>query len=279
MKIKYSWIPFVVAFLTLIPLNVCRLFTENKESQNLILGLSLDVWYLTLLLVFSLIIIFFVVFSKDSNQSVFSTSTVSDQMLTFIPSIAIFCHTFRNVLMVIYFPLPKETADKILFFVEIIFGLLVAVVFGAISVGCTVKNEFLKKFSLIYILPTVWSGIRLFELFADYKGKAFYNIDMLDLLALGMFTLFFFYQATVFAEIKSKNNKKKLFIFGMLSIIFAFTYYIGNFVEKIMNNEFEALLLFPGFVDLILGIYVLTYLFKGTINRSELEEVYEAEER
>ena len=85
-------------------------------------------------------------------------------------------------------------------------------------------------------MTTLWGCARLVITFLGYTNIASDSSSMFDMVGIIFALLFLFTQAKLFANVDSKNTSKRLFMLGMLAVVFIGVFNIPELVQYIIGT-------------------------------------------
>ncbi len=264
MKLKYTWIPFVVSLLLLIPVRVYQV-TVGKGNA---FGTSLmeeNVFYLlfSLLCVFVLLFITMSLLCKNVPETVKFQKNILSGIFATVLGIVMAYEGINELYLLFISIIEQKNAIKtiILSATTILASFVFLILAFCQFYG---KNIFLKV-PVMALVPTVWAAIRLILIFMYNTSIASTAADMLDVLAVVFLLLFLFTQARMLAGMDGKNIPKRLFAFGMSAVLLILLYDVPILSLKAVgvSNSVSGYGTFC-MIDLLLAAYIVISLIEIT---------------
>lgn len=270
MKLKYTWIPFIFAFLFFVPLKLYVVITGTYPSLGSFSYSYLEMMSNILTALFVLMIIIMCLVTKNAPSNMDFKKNIFAGVLSAISGIIIICSGIFAAINVYNEFDAKTLALSILSIVSgIIFFLMAFTHF-------TSKNLF-KKAPLLILFPVFWCGLRIFMLFIDYTSIVSTHINASYMLALMFLFVFLFMQSRAFVHVDFKSIVKKMIIFGMPSIILLGSYAFCDIISLTSSNKFAFDYTFMLIVaDAVLAFYVLSVLLEVTMLNNDENEHYKS---
>lgn len=253
MKLKYSWIIFILSLLFLVPAKIY--ITSN--TGDFIIGHTANhppqlAFVCAALALPIIIIILQLIFGNTS-----STINVEKN---------IFCGIFAGIsgiLMILssIFDFVNNLGkfDLKSFFLTLTL-LLSGIVFLIFANLHITGNNFFIKTPLLSLLPTIWAGTRLVFLFLKHSVVVEGTVDMFDIFSSIFLMLFFFTQSKLLSSINGKKLVSKLFAYGLSSVIMLLLYNIPALLNMNSNKDFSIMYI----TDIALSIYIVSLLISLT---------------
>ena len=264
MKLKYTWIPFIVSLLLLIPVRVYQVavgkgnvFATSLTEEN--------AFYLlfSLLCVFVLLFITMSLLCKNVPQTVKFQKNILSGIFATALGIVMAYEGINELYLLFISVIEQKNAVKTIILSSA--TILASFVF-LILAFCQFygKNIFLKA-PVMALIPTVWAAIRLILIFMYHTSIASTATDMLDVLAVVFLLLFLFIQARMLAGMDGKNIPKRLFAFGMPAVLLILLYNVPILSLKAVgaSNSVSGYGAFC-IIDLLLAVYIVISLIEIT---------------
>lgn len=294
MKQKYIWITFFLSILVLVPFRIYQIVVLG-QSAGRIFGIgSSDVGILSVFVVFVLLLITMIKFSKDSNVGVSLKKSMLTGIFGIVSGIMILVSSLTQLMDTI--PLLNENKSQIsslsganlgrqketLEFLKsqisaqnftiarCIIGILACVglfVFGLSSIKG--KNK-LDKYRLSSILPSIWAIAVVIENFTARSNLVLEHVDLFDIISFVSMMLFFYAQAKFFADFNDATLNKKLFLFGFIAVTSMLTYNISNIVNLFSLGNVTLTKVCQYASGILIAIYIVLFLF--SVRDSRLPE-------
>ena len=265
MKLKYTWIPFIFAFLFFVPLRLYVVITESYPSIGSFSYSYLEMMSNILAALFVLMIIIMCLITKNAPSNMDFKKNIFAGVLAVLSGIMLIC---SGVLAAIDVYDEFDSKTLALSILSIISGIIF---FLMAFTHFTSKNLF-KKAPLLILFPVFWCGLRIFMLFIDYTAIVSTHINASYMLALMFLFVFLFMQSRAFVHVDFKSIVKKMIIFGMPSIILLGSYASSDIITLTSSNKFAfdytSMLIVT---DAVLAFYVLSILLEVTMLKNDDE--------
>ena len=249
MKLKYSWIVFILSLILLIPVKVYSAVTGNDFIIGNISSSTSSSIFITVTIILVLAIIIMCLISKNVLSSINLPKNIFCGVMSLLAGIAMIISGIFDFIYLIY------NMDIKVFFSAITI-ILSGIAFIFISnIHFKGKNIFISM-PLLALLPTIWACARLTILFLYKSSVVSGQIDMFDIISSVFLILFFFAQAKIMAYIQDKKLIQKLFAFGMSSVLMLLLYNLPKIFT--ITSIFDFSVMYA--VDIFLVLYIISLL-------------------
>ena len=127
----------------------------------------------------------------------------------------------------------------------------------------------LKTAPVIALFPTVYFALRLVDKFLAYTKEAVASAEMYDLLYLVLLIIFFYYCASIFGGMPTKNAVKCCFIFGMPAFVMISAWCIKMFYPIFTGvAPFELRTYISELQALSLALFIISFLIEISLKPS-----------
>ena len=162
---------------------------------------------------------------------------------------------------------------------DIILTLLCAIVFVVLGLNHFVGNGGVKGLSVFYLVPALWSALRLVECFLSFTTVSIAVTDVSPLVCYVFATLFLFNYATIVALMKGKGPVRASFIYGMPAAIMLVSYGAYSLVSTLyFGSTFNIFNQLPYFEMTLLGLYILAFIIEISLFVKRKDEIEIVEE-
>ncbi len=270
MKLKYTWIPFI---LELIIITVFRLY------QFITIGdVSVRVQWDNIELVSAftssiavLIIIIMTYLSKDAPKFFILQEDKITGTVGCLAGVMVMCHSVSDFLSFLL------SSKELMRLFSGVFGLAAGLVFIIMGI-CNIKGkDYFEKYRLLTLVPTLWALMSLLNTFFKYNSIPTTATNVINVLDEIFLVFFLFYQARMFANLFDEATFKKLFYCGFSAVIFMTLNAFGQFLTIMNSGATISLVDFIYIVaEIIIAVYALCFIF-GIKLEQEVDILYEDE--
>ncbi len=164
---------------------------------------------------------------------------------------------------------------------DIVLTLLCAIVFVVLGLNHFVGNGGVKGLAVFYLVPALWSVLRLVKCFMQFTTVSIAVTDVTILACYIFATLFLFNYAMIIALMKGKAPVKTAFIYGFPAVIVLISYAVYELASKYMYysasfNIFDNL---ESVELLLLGLYVFAFVVEMSVHVRRKEEIEFVEDK
>lgn len=250
MKKKYLSIPLIVSILTILGSRVYQFI--NPQAPFI---LEIICFFIAIAAFISVFVINRL--TKDFFNEIDIKKDIIISSIAVIPAVFIIIDSFVRLINYI-----NVYRDIMQLFIGI-FGILTGITFLLISLSFYKGENYFNKRQIIALFSPIWCALRLLQLFFIYNSVSNDPWEMLDEIAVIFLLLFLLKQSKVFATLEGNEKIKGLFLWGIPSILFIFSYTSLEILKYITSLKvFEISYFLTILTDLILGIYIVVLLFK-----------------
>lgn len=267
MKLKYTWIPFIFAFLFFVPLRLYVVVTGTYPSIGSFSYSYLEAVSSILTALFVLMIIIMCVMAKNAPSNINFEKNIIAGVLSFVSGIIIICSGISSFISAFNNFDSKVLALSIL-------SMMSGAVFLLMGYTHYTSNNIFKRAPLLILIPVLWCGLRIFMLFIDYTSVVSTQIDASYMLALMSLFVFLYMQSRAFVHVDYKSIVKKMIIFGMPCIVLMSSYTLTDIVSILASDKFTFDYTFMLVIaDVVLACYIFSVLTEITM-RDDNDNVY-----
>ena len=147
--------------------------------------------------------------------------------------------------------------NVIMAFVGVAAGVVLLIQAISFALG---KNLF-TKIPAAAIIPPLWFCINLITLFTNYVNVTYMTENMMDMFSLIFATLFLLYQGKMLANFSTVKAGKRIYAYGLPTILFGFVSALPSFVLQALNYPHtSSLKLTLNIVLFLVAVYALVFL-------------------
>ena len=262
MKLKYTWIPFLLSIIMVIPFRIYQLSLSSGKifsfdvNDNTIIGI-----FIYTVMFFSIIIICMSLFSKELQFDIKIEKNVLVSISLFLvgaSAIAESLESFKEAFS------GAQGNNMFGLLVLCILSAIASVVFFVLATGYFTGRDLFDKFPIMLIMPVVWLLYRLMISFIDARTVANNSVEMMGIITNAFLTLFVLYNAKMYIIDKNGAVVKKLFAFGLPSVAFALCYGIPNIYKVLFLDRGDTGLVLSSVTYIVMSIYIILLLLDVT---------------
>lgn len=158
--------------------------------------------------------------------------------------------------------------------IDVLLTVCCAVVFVVLGLNHFVGNGGVKGLAVFYLIPAVWSALRLVICFMDFTTISIKVADVTNLVAYIFLTLFLFNYAMVVALMKGKSPVKSTFIYGMPATVMLIAYGFFSLATAITSDaQFELFDNLQGVQAVLMGLYIFAFVYELTADVKSKDEI------
>lgn len=258
MKLKYMWITFAVFLLVTVPFRIYQTlalidpqtnFYAKGSEFTLGLLLGLLALYIVLLLVMS---------ARHKGMDRHSVhKNIPAGVFALIAGGLLLTESASQFISV------SSTDKKAEAVILGIASVLAAITFFIMAITSFVGTNLFVRMPLVALLTTLWGCARLVITFLGYTNIASDSSSMFDMIGIMFALMFLFTQSKLFAGVQTGKTTKRLFLLGLLAVVFICVFNIPELIQHILGTRsltFSALL--PRLIDLSLACYIFCILLE-----------------
>lgn len=214
MKVKLSWIPFIIFTPVLVGLALYTSIFPDAEQLFMGFGVSILPYAIAgvTIVMFLFCLLFKAIDRKTADYYVIKRN-IPAGLFGLITAATIAAEGGISLLQ------AKSTGELSAYaVVYVAFTLLSALAIVIMSLMHLTRTTSSKGLSVYLLMPAIWSAIKLVNVFVNNAEISLANTDVLQLLTLIAVTLYFFFYAQLISAIRSKGTLKNTIVMGLISV-------------------------------------------------------------
>lgn len=278
MKVKLSWIPFILFTPVLVGL---ALYTSVfPDAEQLFMGFGVSILPYAIagvtLVMFLFCLLFKAVDRKTADYYVIKRN-IPAGLFGLITAATIAAEGGISLLEA-----KSSGALSAYSVVYVVFTLLSALAIVIMSLMHLTKTTSSKGLSVYLLMPAIWSAIKLVNVFVNNAEISLANTDVLQLLTLIAVTLYLFFYAQLISAIRSKGTLKNTIAMGLISVSLLLASSAVPVYDIVTSGVIpEIFSLIPLVQNLALILYIFSFvaeLSSQALRKDEMKVVIEGEE-
>lgn len=278
MKVKLSWIPFILFTPVLVGL---ALYTSVfPDAEQLFMGFGVSILPYAIagvtLVMFLFCLLFKAVDRKTADYYVIKRN-IPAGLFGLITAATIAAEGGISLLEA-----KSSGALSAYSVVYVVFTLLSALAIVIMSLMHLTKTTSSKGLSVYLLMPAIWSAIKLVNVFVNNAEISLANTDVLQLLTLIAVTLYLFFYAQLISAIRSKGTLKNTIVMGLISVSLLLASSAVPVYDIVTSGVIpEIFSLIPLVQNLALILYIFSFvaeLSSQALRKDEMKVVIEGEE-
>lgn len=214
MKVKLSWIPFILFTPVLVGLSLFTSIFPDVEQLFMGLGVSILPYAIAgvTLVMFLFCLLFKAIDRKTADYYVIKRN-IPAGLFGLVTAASIAAEGGLSLL-------AGKTSGNLSAYtiVYVVFTLLAALAIVIMSLMHLTRTTSSKGLSVYLLMPSIWSAVKLVNVFVNNAEISLANTDVLQLLTLIALTLYLFFYAQLVSAIKSKGTLKNTIVMGLMSV-------------------------------------------------------------
>ena len=295
MRIKTAWFILIGALVVALPVRIYQMLflvdpvTGFFTDQNIV-AICLAVF----MIIASAVIMFMCFYDKNAPKRFEPIKNIPAMLAAAACGIGIIVHSISALLIDnrAHSSLSQDAANAvnslesgqaylnvIMAFVGVAAGVVILIEAFNFATG---KNLF-RSIPVVAIIPPLWFCINLITLFTNYTNVTYMTENMMDMFSLILVTFFLLSQGKMFARVNPVKSGKRIYAFGLPTILYGFVSALPTFVLQIMDlPHTSSLKLTLNIAIFLVAVYALVFLLiypKIPNYREEMEEEEEKNEQ
>lgn len=255
MKLKAVWILFFVSLVTIVPFKLYS--TIAKTGMEKSLGFSVII---TAILIALELLVFF---SKEDIRSFKSQKNFFTAICAAIISL---CFLWSGIS---YLGDHSNYDFKLQPLIMFVLSVLSFITFIMVSLNFFIGKNMFKKAQVMVFFPALWFGVEMIAFLSISNSSP----DPYNVALKSFMVLFTFYHTQLFVTATDKNILKRLFAFGIPSIVLAIMYNIPVLIQAISDPQSLGMrTISSASMELILAIYITSILI-GVYNQESSKSI------
>ena len=295
MRIKTAWFILIGALVVALPVRIYQMLflvdpaTGFFTDQNIV-AICLAIF----MIIVSAVIMFMCFYDKNAPKRFEPIKNIPAMIAAAASGIGIIVHSISALLIDngAHSSLSQDAANAvnaleggqaylnvIMAFVGVAAGIVILIAAFNFATG---KNVF-RSIPVVAIIPPLWFCINLITLFTNYTNVTYMTENMMDMFSMILVTFFLLSQGKMFARVNPVKSGKRIYAFGLPTILYGFVSALPSFVLQAMDlphtSSFKMTLNIAIF---LVAVYALVFLLiypKIPNYREEMEEEEEEDEQ
>lgn len=243
MKFGIHWIIFIASLLTITPFKI--------YSSMLGTGFEKSVFFAIILAAIALVFFGFVFFSKDRITTFHSSKNPYIGIVSVVLSASFLWNALSYILC------DTSNNSFIQTLLMFIFAVGSSITFILIALNYFLGQNMFKKAQIAIFFPVLWFTVKMIMFLSIEDGSP----DPYNIILNSFVLLFLFYHTQIFVTAVEKNMFKKLFVFGLPSVILSLMYCIPEIASQMQSSlGLDNIKLSILSIQLILGLYIFLIL-------------------
>ncbi len=276
MASKLSWIAFVPFTLAAIAIKIIQIFFMGEDGtfyglSNLMLS-YLAIGCAVAVLLFAVI---FCLCDRKIAPVYLINRNIICGVMGILLAVCMACDGANRA----FFAFRTMTIGKFEI-VDIVMTVLCAVVFVVLGLNHFVGNGGVKGLAVFYIVPALWSALRLVTSFLTFTTVSIAVSDVTILACYILITLFLFNYAMIIAMMRGKSPVKSTFIYGLPSVTILLSHSVYELSKAVAakNASFDIFSNLQTVELLLLAIYILSFVLEMSACVKRKDEIKLIEE-
>ena len=276
MTSKLSWIAFVPFTLASIAIKIIQIFFLGENGT--FYGLSnLMLSYLAIgcaLVVFLFAVIFCLCDKKIAPVYLINRNIICG-LFGILLAVCMACESANRA----FFAMRTMSIGKFEI-VDIIMTVLCAIVFVVLGLNHFVGNGGVKGLAVFYLVPALWSALRLVCCFLEFTTVSIAVSDVTVLVCYIFTTLFLFNYAMIIPLMRGKSPVKSVFVYGLptVTLLLSYSIYELSCSVYLKSVNFDVFSNLNSIEFLLLAIYILSFILELTSSVKRKDEIEIIEE-
>lgn len=259
MKLKYLWIIFAVFLLITVPFRIYQVLALIDPKTNFYeKGTEFTLGLLIGLLALYTVGILVVTACRKDAQRHMVHKNIPAGIFALVAGVLLLTESATELVRAV-----TNADQRVEAAILSAAAVLAAITFAIMAVSSFVGRNMFEKVPLLALLTTLWGCARLVVTFLGYTNIASDSSSMFDMVGIMFALLFLFAQAKLFANVDSKKTSKRLFMLGLLAIVFICVFNIPELIQHVIGVlPFTLDTFLPRVIDLSLACYIFCILLE-----------------
>lgn len=278
MKVKLSWIPFIIFTPVLVGLALYTSIFPDAEQLFMGFGVSILPYAIAgvTIVMFLFCLLFKAIDRKTADYYVIKRN-IPAGLFGLITAATIAAEGGISLLQ------AKSSGELSAYaVVYVAFTLLSALAIVIMSLMHLTRTTSSKGLSVYLLMPAIWSAIKLVNVFVNNAEISLANTDVLQLLTLIAVTLYFFFYAQLISAIRSKGTLKNTIVMGLISVSLLIASSAVPVYDIVVSGVIpEIYSLVPLAQNIALILYIFSFMAELTsqaLRKDEMKVIIPGEE-
>ena len=282
MRIKTAWFILIGALVVALPVRIYQMLflvdpaTGFFTDQNIV-AICLAIF----MIIVSAVIMFMCFYDKNAPKRFEPIKNIPAMIAAAASGIGIIVHSISALLIDngAHSSLSQDAANAvnaleggqaylnvIMAFVGVAAGIVILIAAFNFATG---KNVF-RSIPVVAIIPPLWFCINLITLFTNYTNVTYMTENMMDMFSMILVTFFLLSQGKMFARVNPVKSGKRIYAFGLPTILYGFVSALPSFVLQAMDlphtSSFKMTLNIAIF---LVAVYACLFILKFQITEKK----------
>lgn len=278
MKVKLSWIPFIIFTPVLVGLALYTSIFPDAEQLFMGFGVSILPYAIAgvTIVMFLFCLLFKAIDRKTADYYVIKRN-IPAGLFGLITAATIAAEGGISLLQ------AKSSGELSAYaVVYVAFTLLSALAIVIMSLMHLTRTTSSKGLSVYLLMPAIWSAIKLVNVFVNNAEISLANTNVLQLLTLIAVTLYFFFYAQLISAIRSKGTLKNTIVMGLISVSLLIASSAVPVYDIVVSGVIpEIYSLVPLAQNIALILYIFSFMAELTsqaLRKDEMKVIIPGEE-
>lgn len=278
MKVKLSWIPFIIFTPVLVGLALYTSIFPDAEQLFMGFGVSILPYAIAgvTIVMFLFCLLFKAIDRKTADYYVIKRN-IPAGLFGLITAATIAAEGGISLLQ------AKSSGELSAYaVVYVAFTLLSALAIVIMSLMHLTRTTSSKGLSVYLLMPAIWSAIKLVNVFVNNAEISLANTNVLQLLTLIAVTLYFFFYAQLISAIRSKGTLKNTIVMGLISVSLLIASSAVPVYDIVVSGVIpEIYSLVPLAQNIALILYIFSFMAELTsqaLRKDEMKVIIAGEE-
>ncbi len=274
MRVKYSVIPFIPAFLAMMFLKLMSLF--GLDGNGLFLGMNaMNITYAVIGVCVGLFVVCVIIniFDRKTSPVYPVKKNVAAGALSLIGGAMVIASAAARFSAALSNSLDSEYFMMIV--ICAIFSLPAGIALMLISKVHFQGKSIVSNVSILFVFPALWGCAELVTEFLMATKASIYSRDLTSMFCYIFLTLYLFSNSMIVSRIKGRNPVKSCFIYGLPAVSVSLTFGVYE-ICRLMREGFEYSSMLAAIQFIILGLYAASFiaeLFANSYTKDEFEVI------
>lgn len=270
MRVKYSVIPFVPAFIVMLFFKLMSLF--GLDGNGNFMGMNaMNITYTVIGICVGLFVVCVIlnIFDRKTSPVYPVKKNVPAGVLSLLSGALIIAGSAARLSSAITG--AAESENLMMYIICAVFSLPAGIALMLISKIHFQGKSVVSNISMLFVAPALWGCAQLVTEFLMATKASIYSRDLSSMFCYIFLTLYLFSNSMIVSRIKGRNPVKSCFIYGLPAVAISVTFGVYE-IMRLSKEGYDYASLLSAVQFIALGLYAVSFIMEMFLNSYTKDE-------